>query len=225
MREVIIADLTRFAAENKYVCTAAIDTQTGKRLRPMPYFKSETCKELGIHLGAILTGDLSYTGDNTNPHVEDASYKTLEYQGACSGEQSYDVLEHSLSNSVDEGVRFNFALGEILIPHDQQAKCSIITIKVSPNKLNIHEDHYKPEKINASFTDNNGHIYNYLSITDRGFHDCAKNHQSDGKLYEVANLIEAQYEVFLRVRLSRAFLQVNGIYTFSHFHEALRSYE
>lgn len=58
MREVIVTDLTRFSNEEN-VCTAVIDVKTGECLRPMPYLKSARCKELGIHPGAILKGDLS----------------------------------------------------------------------------------------------------------------------------------------------------------------------
>lgn len=233
MREVIITDLTRFSTDEN-VCTAAIDVQTGECLRPMPYLRSANCEELGIHPGAILKGDLKFVVNSANPHIEDANYTSLIFHGACTGEKFQDILETSLSDSVSEGFGANFAAGQKHIPHDQQANCSIITIKISPNQLSIHEDQYKPGKIKASFTDSSGHKYNYLSITDRGFHDYAKAHQNDGKLYEVTNLIGKQEEVYLRVGLSRVFqvsdgrngywLQVNGIYTFPHFHEEIRTY-
>ena len=234
MREVIITDLTRFST-NENVCTAAIDVKTGECFRPMPYLKSARCEELGIHPGAILKGDLNFQVNNAIPHVEDANYKNLNFHGACSGEVFQELLEKSLSNSVSEGFGVHFATGQKHIPHDQQANCSIITIKIAPNQLSIHEDQYKPGKIKASFTDNAGHAYNYLSITDRGFHDYAKKHQTDGKLYEVTNLINEQDEVYLRVGLSRVFqvqdgrngfwLQVNGIYTYPNFHGGIRAYE
>lgn len=233
MREVIITDLTRFSTDEN-VCTAAIDVQTGECLRPMPYLKSAECEELGIHPGAILKGDLKFKVHSANPHIEDANYTSLNFHGACTGEKFQDILETSLSDSVSEGFGADFAAGQKHIPHDQQANCSIITIKISPNQLSIHEDQYKPGKIKASFTDSSGHKYKYLPITDRGFHDYAKAHQNDGKLYEVTNLIGKQEEVYLRVGLSRVFqvpdgrngywLQVNGIYTFPHFHEEIRTY-
>lgn len=233
MREVIITDLTRFST-NEYVCTAAIDVQTGECLRPMPYLKSAKCEELGIHPGAILKGDLKFKAHSDNPHTEDASYTSLNFHGACSGEKFQEILEASLSDSVAEGFGVDFTVGQKHIPHDQQANCSIVTVKIASSQLSIHEDRYKLGKVKASFTDSSGHRYNYLSITDRGFHDYAKSHQNDGKLYEVTNLIDNQEEVYLRVGLSRAFqvldgrngywLQVNGIYTFPHFHEEIRTY-
>lgn len=232
MREVIITDLTRFSTD-KNVCTAVIDVQTGECLRPMPYLTSANCKELGMHPGAILKGNLTFQPVSENPHVEDANHSNLEFHGPCSSEKFLQVLDNSLSESVSEGFGVDFSENQKHIPHDQVANCSIITIKISPHQLSIHEDQYKPGKIKASFTDNSGHRYNYLSITDRGFHDYAKEHQNDGRLYEVTNLIRNQDVVYLRVGLSRVWtvgdrngywLQVNGIYTFPHFHEEIRSY-
>lgn len=234
MREVIITDLTRFST-NENVCTAAIDIHTGECLRLMPYLKSAKCEELGIHPGAILKGDLNFHQNASNPHIEDASYSNLTFHGACTGEQFREVLENSLSDSVSSGFGVEFSVGQKHIPHDQVANCSIITIKITPDLLSIHEDQYKPGKVKASFTDNNGHNFSYLSITDRGFHDYAKKHQDDGRLHEVTSLIDEQDEVYLRIGLSRVFqspdgrngywLQVNGIYTYPLFHQEIRSYE
>lgn len=233
MREVIITDLTRFSTDEN-VCVAVIDTQTGQCLRPMPYLKSTTCEKLGIHPGAILTGELEFNPRASNPHVEDASYSNLKFHGACDGEKYKQILERSLSASVSDGFGVNFDVGQKHIPNNQEANCSIITIKIHPNQLSIHEDQYKPGKIKATLTDNSGHKYSYLSITDRGFHDFAKKHQNDGKLYEVTNLINEQEVVYLRIGLSRVFqvpdgrngfwLQVNGIYTYPYFHEEIRTY-
>lgn len=232
MREVIITDLTRFSTDEN-VCTAVIDINTGECLRPMPYLKSERCRELGIHPGAILKGNLELKQNNENPHLEDASYSNLTFHGACSGKQFLQVLENSLSESVASGFGINFEVNQKHIPYGQVANCSIITIKILPNQLSIHEDRFKPGKIKASFTDNSGRHFSYLSITDRGFHDYAKVHQNDGRLHEVTDLINKQDSVYLRIGLSRVWqigdrngywLQVNGIYTFPHFHEEIRSY-
>ena len=232
MREVIITDLTRFSTDEN-VCTAVIDVNTGECLRPMPYLKSAKCQELGIHPGGILKGNLTLKPDRENPHVEHASYSNLTFHGACSGEQFLQVLENSLSDSVSEGFGIDFDANQKHVPHDQLASCSIITIRISPHQLSIHEDQYKPGKIKATFTDNSGHRYRYLSITDRGFHDYAKEHQNDGRLHEVTDLINEQDSVYLRIGLSRVWaigdrngfwLQVNGIYTFPKFHDEIRSY-
>lgn len=232
MREVIVTDLTRFSNE-EYVCTAVIDVKTGECLRPMPYLKSSRCKELDIHPGAILRGNLVLQASNENPHLEDASYSDLNFYGTCSSEKFLQILENSLSDSVSAGFGVDFDVNQKHIPHDHIANCSIITIKISPNQLSIHEDQYKPGKIKATFTDNSGHRYSYLSITDRGFHDYAKKHQTDGRLNEVTDLINEQDSVYLRIGLSRIWtvgdrkgfwLQVNGIYTFPKFHEEIRRY-
>jgi hypothetical protein len=233
MREVIVTDLTRFSTKEN-VCTAVIDVKTGECLRPMPYLKSAKCEELGIHPGAILKGDLEILPNLSNPHVEDAGYAKLQFHGACSGEQFKYILEKSLSKSVSEGFGIDFNVDQKHIPHNQSANCSIITIKIEPHQLSIHEDQFKPGKIKATFTDGSGHRYRYLSITDRGFYDYAQKHQNDGRLHEVTDLISKQEIVYLRVGLSRVFqvagrngywLQVNGIYTFPDFHDEIRTYE
>lgn len=234
MREVIITDLTRFSTD-EHVCTAAIDVHTGECFRPMPYLKGEKCRELGIHPGAILKGSIDFIGNPPNPHIEDANYGDLKYCGPSSGEKFKEVLSNSLCASLSDGFGIQFPTGQKHIPYGQQANCSIITIKVDPNHLDIHEDKYKPGKIKASFTDESGQSFRYLSITDRGYYDYAMAHQNDGKLDEVISFIGNQEEIYLRIGLSRRFqspdgrdgywLQVNGIYTFPYFYEAIRSYE
>lgn len=232
MRKVIITDLTRFSTPEK-VCTAAIDVKTGECLRPMPYFKSEMVAKLNIHPGAILEGEISINDNAENPHIEDASYKNLKYLGAASSGEFKSILDRTLSNSVASGFGVPFSDGQKHIPVGVVAACSIITIKVDPTSLDIHEDQYKPGKIKASFTDGSGHSYCYLSITDRGFFDYAKKHQDDGELRKVQEFILAQDEVYLRIGVGRRWkvgdrdgywLQVNGIYTFPDFLEEIRTY-
>jgi hypothetical protein len=234
MREIIVTDLTRFSTDEN-VCTAGIDVETGECFRPMPYLKGARCKELNIHPGAILKGDLAINQQASNPHIEDAHYSKLEFRGAATGEKFKSILDGSLSNSISIGFGVDFTVGQKHIPIGETANCSIITIKVDPMMLNILEDQFKPGKVKASFSDQSGHSFSYLSITDRGFHDYAKKHQDDGKLDAVKRFIESQEEIYLRIGLSRAFkapdgrngywLQVNGIYTFPHFHKEVRTYE
>lgn len=231
MRKVIITDLTRFSTPEK-VCTAAIDVETGECLRPMPYLKSENVAKLNIHPGAILEGDIILDTNASNPHIEDASYKKLKYLGAVSSEEFKSILDQTLSSSVASGFGVSFSDGQKYIPFGMPATCSIITIKVSPLSLDIHEDQYKPGKIKTSFNDG-GQSFRYLSITDRGFFDYAKRHQDDGELRKVQNFISTQDEVYLRIGVSRRWeigdrdgywLQVNGIYTFPNFLEEIRTY-
>lgn len=234
IREVIVTDLTRFSTDEN-VCTAAIDVNTGECFRPMPYFKNIMCVELNIHPGSILKGNLVIKPDALNPHIEDANHSNLLFLGAATTEQFKSVLDRTLSSSVSSGFGVTFSYRQKHIPIGMNAICSIITVKVSPSLLNIHEDQYKPGKIKASFTDQKGHSFDYLPITDRGFHDYAKRHKADGKLYDVQNFIESQKEVYLRIGLSRGYesqdgrngywLQVNGIYTFPNFLEKIRTYE
>ncbi len=233
MKKIIITDLTRFTRTD-IVCTAAIDLATGRCLRPMPYLQSATCQKLNIHPGTILEGDLELDDNASSPHTEDATYKTLTFNGVATGDKFKSILDESLSDSVSSGFEVQLQQGQKHIPVRENTNCSIITIKVNPNALSIHEDQYKPGKIKASFTDLSGHSFHYLSITDRGFFDYAKQHQHDGRLEELSDFIKRQDEVYLRIGLSREYqvpdgrngywLQVNGIYTFPSFHKEIRTY-
>jgi hypothetical protein len=232
MRRVIITDLTRFSKPD-IVCTAAIDQKTGECLRPIPYFKSARVAELNIHPGAILEGDLTVNDGNANPHLEDSSYTKLRYLGAASSEDFRSTLDLTLSSSIASGFGVTFAEGQKYIPVGTHAKCSIITIKIPPTSLQIHEDQFKPGKIKASFTDGAGQSFRYLSITDIGFFDFAKRHQNDGQLSNVQLFLSTQEELYLRIGVSRQWqlgekngywLQVNGIYTFPDFNREIRCY-
>ncbi|WP_245673637.1 dual OB domain-containing protein [Endozoicomonas ascidiicola] len=233
MRRVIVTDLTRFSKPDK-VCTAMIDTNTGECIRPMPYFSSKVCKDHNIQPGAIFTGNLSFQTNATYPHIEDASYSGLKFQGPASSDEFKDVLIASCANSVSEGFDYEFSVRQKHIPVDADVHCSIVTIKVSSNQIQIHEDQYKSGKIKLTFTDESGHEFYYLPITDRGFYDYAMGHQNDDQLDTVQDFIESQDEIYLRIGLSRAYnpdgvrngywLQVNGIYTFPNYQRDVRSY-
>ncbi|MQA66490.1 MAG: hypothetical protein GEU76_11425 [Alphaproteobacteria bacterium] len=202
MGKYIVTDLTRFSNPN-IVCTAVIDMATGECLRPMPYLDSKLVAKLNMHPGATLEGEITLVEKADNPHIEDASYKNLKYLGPASGKDFKATLERTLSPSIASGFGVPFKAGQKHIPVGQRTNCSIVTVKVSPLALRIHEDQYKPGKIKASFTDEAGNSYRYLSITDRGFFDFAKKHHDDGKLSEVQKFITAQEEVYLRVGVSR----------------------
>lgn len=232
MGKYIVTDLTRFA-NPEMVCTAVVNVATGECLRPMPYLMSEKVEELNIHPGAILEGKITRRQQAGNPHIEDAVYDDLTYVGPASGEEFKAILDRTLSGSVASGFGVQFAENQKHIPADQKATCSIVTIKTHPKKLHINDDKYKPGKIKASFTDESGFSFRYLSITDRGFFDYAKKHQNDRQLGVVQKFILAQDEVYLRVGLGRQWkinekdgywLQVNGIYTFPDFLKEVRTY-
>ncbi|QIQ20239.1 hypothetical protein [Zophobihabitans entericus] len=234
MRKIIVTDLTRFSTDEK-VCIAAIDISTGECFRPMPYIKSAKCKALKIHPGAIFVGVLDFKKPKEAPHVEDASYSKLGFSRACSSEEFRMVLENSLTNSISKGFGFTFEKGQKHIPSNQKVHCSIITIKINPKQLSIFEDQFKAGKIKATLIDNDGQVFSYLPITDRGFHDYAKKHQDNGKLNEITEFISNQEIIYLRIGLSRAYqspngksgywLQINGIYTYPNFHEEIRAYD
>ncbi len=233
MGKFIVTDLTRFKQGNDDVCTAVIDMETIECLRPYPYLKNNNVRELNIHPGAILEGEITRNMGNENPHTEDASWKELKYKGPASGVEFKTILDKTLSDSVEHGFGITLAENQKHIPVGVHANCSIITTKISPAALSIHEDQWKPGRIKASFTDSMGHYFSYLPITDRGFYDYAKQHQNDGQLRIVRQYIQSQEELYLRVGVTRQhqigdrngyWLQVNGIYTFPSFYEEIRKY-
>lgn len=234
MRRVVITDLTRFSNPG-VVCTAAIDEETGECLRPMPYLDSAKVAELNIHPGTILEGDLTLNTNNSNPHLEDASYTRMNYLGAVSSDEFKSILDRTLSHSIASGFGVTFDDGQKHIPVGVSAKCSIITIKVKPRSLKIHENDYRPGRIKATFADNSGQLYSYLPITDKGFFDYAQKHQNDNQLEKLQSFISTQDAIYLRIGVSRRYtppdsdrdgywLQVNGIYTFPDFLDEIRTY-
>lgn len=232
MRRVIVTDLTRFGTPEK-LCTAVVDTQTGECLRPMPYLSSSRCAELNMHPGAILEGNINLIPGSANPHIEDANYNDLNYIGPASSDEFKSVLDQTLSASISSGFGIQFQQSQKHIPAGETANCSIITIKIAPNSIDIHEDQFKPGKIKASFTDIDGFSVRYLSITDRGFHDYAMQHQEAGEIDQINNFLHSQEELYVRLGVGRQWrvgdrdgywLQVNGIYTFPNFLEDIRSY-
>jgi len=232
MRRVIVTDLTRFKTPEK-LCTAVIDTNTGQCFRPMPYLSSSRCAELNIHPGAIVEGNISLIPNSSNPHIEDANYSDLRYLGPASSSEFKAILDRTLSASISSGFGVHFEENQKHIPFGVKANCSIITIKISPHLLDIHEDQYNPGKIKASFVDLQGFSVRYLSITDRGFYDYAMRHQQAGSIHKINDFVHSQDELYLRIGVGRRWqvgdrdgfwLQVNGIYTFPNFLDEIRSY-
>ncbi len=233
MRKVIVTDLTRFGTPEK-LCTAVVDMNTGECFRPMPYLSSARCAELNMHPGAILEGDISLMAGAANPHVEDAHYNNLRYLGPASSEEFKRILVMTSFPSISSGFGLDFTAKQKHIPVGTIVDRSIVTIKISPYSIDIHEDQFKPGKIKASFTDATGFSLRYLSITDRGFFDYATKHHQDGEIHRINTYLQSQDELYLRVGVSRQWkvgdrdgywLQVNGIYTFPDYLEEVRAYD
>lgn len=232
-RTIIVTDLTRFTNQ-EIVCTAGIDTTTGECIRPMPYLKSSQCEKHNILPGAILTGDFTPAPDLTGPHREDNTHKNLKFEGPCTAIQFKKVLQESCFPSVEEGFEIKLPKDQKYLPVGHPVQRSIITIAVAPRNVKIIEDKYKAGKIKLHFKDGSGRSFGFIGVTDLGFHDYALQHHAANDLRAVNELLQAQKEVFLRIGLSREFtspdgragywLQANGIYTFPHYHEGIRSY-
>lgn len=231
----LVTDLTRFSAGNPNVCTALLDIETGRCVRPMPYFTYEVMKKHGILPGALFSGSFQPVKAVTAPHVEDCDFSDLVYHGPASKRQFRDVLDASLTPSVGQGFGVPLAAGQKVIGEGVGCGCSIITIRVHPAKISVHPDGYNKEKIKASFTDGSGQQFRYMPITDLGFYDYSKNHRKDGAIEIINAHLNSVDEVYLRVGLSRIYdapdgrrgywIQVNGIYTFPARLEIARGYE
>jgi len=234
MRRLIVTDLTRFGTPEK-LCIAVVDVKTGECFRPMPYFSTSLCAELKMHPGAIIEGDITLMPDAKSPHVEDAHYNNnLRYLEPASSEEFKRALDMTTFPSVSAGFGMDFMPNQKHIPVGTLVNRSIITIKISPYQIDIHEDQFKPGKIKASFIDGLGFSLRYLSITDRGFFDYASKHQQDGEIHKINDYLKSQKELYLRIGVGRQWkvgdrdgywLQVNGIYTFPDYLEGVRAYD
>lgn len=224
MRRYIITDLTKFS-NWKIVCVGLIDMDSRECLRPYgPYPSSKWVDEVNLQPGDILSGLVVRNSESFSPHIEDSTYGRLDYAGTATSNLFRQILADSLSNSVSDGFGYNFA-GEKYIPAEKNAKCSLITIKVSPSNLNIYQCKFKKSKLRVSFIDESGHSYERLSITDRGFPNYNIANSEKITVSEIQKIVSSQNEIFLRVGVGREhqpeqskkngyWLQVNGIYMF-----------
>ena len=232
-RTIIVTDLTRFTNQ-EIVCTAGIDTTTGECIRPMPYLKSSECEKHKILPGAILTGDFTPLLNLSGPHREDHTHKNLKFEGPSTAAQFKKVLQASCFPSVEAGFEIEFPRNQKHLPVGHPVQRSIITIAVAPRIVVIIEYYYKTGKIKLHFKDGSGRSFGFIGVTDLGFHDYALQHHASNDLRAVNQLLQTQKEVFLRIGLSREYkstdgrtgywLQANGIYTFPHYHQGIRSY-
>jgi hypothetical protein len=233
LARIIITDLTRFRDE-KIVCTAGTDMDSGACIRPMPYLKTTECVRLQILPGAILNGEFVPRKGLSGPHQEDASYSRLKFEGASSSDEFRTALEAGLHASVAAGFEIGLVARQKHVPVGHPVQRSIITIEVDPGSIEIVEDQYEPGKLKIHFTDTSGQEFRFLSITDLGFHRYAQAHRAAGDLARLNSFVKNQPEAYLRIGLSRAWairgidgywMQVNGIYTFPDFFRELRSYK
>lgn len=232
MQDIIITDLTRFKNAG-LVCTAGINLQTGQCIRPMPYIDDATRARLNLQPGSILRGTFTRAPSIDAPHIEDHNYKDTNYIGQCSEQDFKKALELSQKQCISSGFNFDLSAGDKVLPieHRNSIPQSIITIRIEPRDFEIVEDQYNPGKIKAHFRDSRGARFRFISITDLGFYDYAREHHDAGDLWSLNHFIRRQTDLFLRVGLSRAYqsgnrngywLQINGIYTFPVFMRELR---
>jgi hypothetical protein len=233
MTEIIVTDLTRFQNDG-IVCTAGIDLTSGKCIRPMPYIPTSECKRLNILPGAILSGKFQPASNLEGPHQEDMTHQNLSFLGPSSSDVFRQALEVGLYESIEEGFNIHLLEKQKHVPLGHDLKRSLITIKVNPRTIKVIEDSYKPGKLKLNFMDQSYRWFNYLPITDLGFHNYSMKKFKSNSLEELNTYISGQTEAYLRIGLGRVWnngsiegywIQVNGIYTFPGFLEELRSYK
>lgn len=231
--KIIITDLTRFKKEDT-VCTAGV-AEDGTVIRPMPYLSSARCRELDIHPGGILEGDFR-SKQATAPHIEDATFSTVTFNGACSKADFRGALEATLYPNMAEGFGVEVRRGQKCIPVASKPVRSLITIKVNPRSFSVVQNDYDSSKLKAHFSDGLGTELSFVGVTDRGFYDYAQAHPDDSrKIAEIGHFIHSQDELYLRLGLSRPYeapdgrngywIQLNGIYTFPKYLKYIRCYE
>jgi len=232
--EIVVTDLTRFVNED-IVCMAGVDRRTRQCIRPQPYLTYDVCRRLGLMPGAILDGSFARRSPGA-PHSEDRQWQGRRvYRGRCRGEEFRSVLQVTESPGVEDGFSIAIKPGDKYIPLSTPPPVSIITISLSPLRFRIVSDASQPAKIRANFTDGRGRLFQYLSITDLGFHDYARSHPRATEIDRLNRFIHGQQELFIRVGLSREhhapdgragyWLQVNGIYTFPECFKPARCYQ
>lgn len=208
IEKLIITDLTRFN-NNREVCTAGIDMNTGRCIRPMPYLSVADCEKLNIEPGAILKGKFSTIRSLTGPHQEDMNHTGLQFVGPCDTSSFKQALEHGLVNNVEEGFGLPLPNGHRCIPHTHHLDRSIISISVDPRTISLTEDDRFPpqKKLKLRFTDSSGNTFRNAPIADRGFHENAKKCQEEGNIEKINNLINSQEVAILRIGLARRWAQ------------------
>lgn len=232
MGKYVVTDLTRFAEGNDDVCTALIDIDTGRCVRPTPYFKKDNVRQLGILPGSIVEGDIFPIEGASRPHREDCTYKNLKAVGSVSAEEFKEILERTLSDSVESGFGPDFDKVKLL-PPDTNSDCSLITVKVKSESFRVEKDLYGKYKVR--FEDMSGATYRYISITDLGFHEYIKSVAASAgdPVAEVNAHFRGAVDVYLRLGVSRIhavgerrgyWMQVNGIYSFPGKLQKIRGY-
>ncbi len=233
MARIVITEITRFSNKD-IVCSAGIDMDSGRCYRPIPYFNSARCRELGMIPGAVLTGHFSPSPEVTEPHIEDSIYENLTFHGRCSNEEFRNILEKSAFSSIEDGFGINIQNAEKCIDLNLRPRQSLITLSVNPRSVSIIPDQYNKANVKAHFTDGTGKQFRFLTITDFGVNELVGRIGSSRVCAESQKILHQQSNVYIRLGLSRHFqaqngqagywLQVNGIYSFPEFYRPARSY-
>ena len=218
----VVTDLTQFNKEKK-VCLAAVHTETGECIRPMPYLTQDYCRENRVFPGSIIAGDFERF-HTTPPHIEDVHYKNLRHGGPCSSKIFKSVLDLTVCRNLISG--FGGPIEDKINPETQPAKCSLITYKAG--RVIIEADGFKPGKLRIHFDD-----HRYISLKDLGYVLNYGDRTNPETLNDYNKFLREQQDIYLRIGLTRIYkndgrngywLQMNGVYTFPKYNLEVRRY-
>ena len=88
----IVTDLTRFSEGNPSVCTALIDFNTGRCVRPMPYFTYDVMRRHRIMPGAKFSGVFTSSIVAGSPHIEDCTVSDIKHHGPANKDDFRNIL-------------------------------------------------------------------------------------------------------------------------------------
>jgi len=218
----VITDLTQFSKDGR-VCMAAVNTETGRCIRPMPYLNQDNCRENRILPGSIISGDFESV-PVIEPHIEDVRYGNLQHLGPCDALTFKKLLDLTRSNDLASG--FDGPIDKKLNPESLPAKRSLITYKAG--SVELVADGYKAGKLRVHFDGQS-----FVPVNDLGYVlDYGSRPNPDTiRLYN--QFLKSQKEIYLRIGLTRIhgteprrgyWLQVNGVYTFPKRNSEVRRY-
>lgn len=230
--EIVVTDLTKFHNKD-IVCLAGLNPVNCECIRPLPYLKCADCVDKQILPGVKLQGTYSQE-QGKFPHCEDRDCTLQTISGKYNYDDFCELLNETLSHSISSGFGVELKDGQKHISCDSPPNRSIVTVLLNIKRFEMVGDSYNPGRIKATFTDNDGNEFKYISITDYCYCEYAeKNKDEFFALHQIGSFLNSQEKVYLRVGLTRPYtspdgragywIQINGIYPYPKFCPNIRN--
>ena len=220
----IVTDLTLMSNGN--ACIACIDEDSLQCFRPL--FQPEFYRKIswyvgnGIQHGTKLNLMLSKM-PTSRPHKEDTACALIQKSGILCDADMKNILDLTSVTSIEDGFGVCPNVGSKYFSYDSDLPdCSIITLKTSPDRIEIHQDGYNVGRVRIGLEDGKGFTLSWLPVTDLR---CVNI--SDDDFESINENLESATSIFLRLGLTRRYasprgenqdgywVQVNGLYMFS----------